>query len=328
MKKNRLFLLVLIIAAVIAFFVFDLGRFLSLHELKSRQDALQAYATAQPLISAGIFFAIYTVVTALSFPGAAILTLAAGAIFGLWFGTLIVSFASCVGATLAFLSARFILREWVQQRFGDKLKSFNEGIERDGAFYLFTLRLVPVFPFFLINLLMGLTRMRVWTYYWVSQLGMLAGTLVYVNAGTELARITSLRGILSPGLLLSFVLLGVFPLIAKKLIEGISARKVYAKWPRPKKADYNIVVIGGGSAGLVSAYIAAAVKAKVALIERHKLGGDCLNTGCVPSKALIRSAKLMSHIHRAKEFGLAKAHAEIDFAAVMERVQRNIRCFG
>ncbi len=324
MKKNRLLLLVLIVAAVIAFFVFDLGRFLSLHELKSRQDALQAYATAQPLISAGIFFAIYTAVTALSFPGAAILTLAAGAIFGLWFGTLIVSFASCVGATLAFLSARFILREWVQQRFGDKLESFNDGIEKDGAFYLFTLRLVPVFPFFLINLLMGLTRMRVVTYYWVSQLGMLAGTLVYVNAGTELARIASLRGILSPGLLLSFVLLGVFPLIAKKIIDGISARKVYAKWPRPKKADYNMVVIGGGSAGLVSAYIAAAVKAKVALIERHKLGGDCLNTGCVPSKALIRSAKLMSHINRAKEFGLADAHALMDFAAVMERVQRVI----
>lgn len=324
MKKNRLLLLVLIIAAVIAFFVFDLGRFLSLHELKSRQDALQAYATAQPLVSAGIFFAIYTAVTALSFPGAAILTLAAGAIFGLWFGTLIVSFASCVGATLAFLSARFILREWVQQRFGDKLKSFNQGIEKDGAFYLFTLRLVPVFPFFLINLLMGLTRMRVWTYYWVSQLGMLAGTLVYVNAGTELARITSLRGILSPGLLLSFVLLGVFPLIAKKIIDGISARKVYAKWPRPKQVDYNMVVIGGGSAGLVSAYIAAAVKAKVALIERHKLGGDCLNTGCVPSKALIRSAKLMSHIGRAKEFGLSNAHAQVDFAAVMERVQRVI----
>ena len=324
MKKNRLFLLVVIIAAIIAFFAFDLGRFLSLHELKSRQDALQAYATAQPLISAGIFFAIYTAVTALSFPGAAILTLAAGAIFGLWFGTLIVSFASCVGATLAFLSARFILREWVQQRFGDKLKSFNEGIDKDGAFYLFTLRLVPVFPFFLINLLMGLTRMRVWTYYWVSQLGMLAGTLVYVNAGTELARITSLRGILSPGLLISFVLLGVFPLIAKKIIEALSARKVYAKWQRPKKYDYNMVVIGGGSAGLVSAYIAAAVKAKVALIERHKLGGDCLNTGCVPSKALIRSAKLMSHIGRAKEFGLAEASAKVDFAAVMERVQRVI----
>ncbi|WP_344761533.1 FAD-dependent oxidoreductase [Actimicrobium antarcticum] len=325
MKKNRLFLLLLIVAAIIAFFVFDLGRFLSLQELKSRQDALQAGAAAHPLASAGIFFLIYTVVTALSFPGAAILTLAAGAIFGLWFGTLIVSFASCVGATLAFLSARFILRDWVEKRFGDKLKSFNEGIDRDGALYLFTLRLVPVFPFFLINLLMGLTKMRVWTYYWVSQLGMLAGTLVFVNAGTQLARITSLKGILSPGLLLSFVLLGVFPLIAKRALDWFKARKVYARWPRPARYDYNMVVIGGGSAGLVSAYIAAAVKAKVALIERHKLGGDCLNTGCVPSKTLIRSAKLMSHIARAGEFGLTGATAQVDFAAVMERVQRVIR---
>ncbi|MEC5216489.1 pyruvate/2-oxoglutarate dehydrogenase complex dihydrolipoamide dehydrogenase (E3) component/uncharacterized membrane protein YdjX (TVP38/TMEM64 family) [Actimicrobium sp. GrIS 1.19] len=324
MKKNRLFLLLLIVAAIIAFFVFDLGRFLSLAQLKSHQDALQAAAKAGPLQVAGVFFLIYTLVTALSFPGAAILTLAAGAIFGLWFGTLIVALASCVGATLAFLSARFILRESVERRFGDKLKAFNEGIEKDGAFYLFTLRLVPVFPFFLINLLMGLTKMRVWTYYWVSQLGMLAGTLVYVNAGTELSRITSLKGILSPGLLFSFVLLGLFPLIAKKLVEVIKARKVYAIWPRPARYDYNMVVIGGGSAGLVSAYIGAAVKAKVALIERHKLGGDCLNTGCVPSKALIRSAKLMSHIGRAKEFGLTGATAQVDFAAVMERVQRVI----
>ncbi|MFT5533424.1 MAG: pyruvate/2-oxoglutarate dehydrogenase complex dihydrolipoamide dehydrogenase (E3) component [Burkholderiaceae bacterium] len=324
MTKNRLFLLLLIVAAIIAFFVFDLGRYLSLDELKSRQEALQAAAAASPLASAGIFFLIYTAVTALSFPGAAILTLAAGAIFGLWFGTLIVSFASCVGATLAFLSARFILRDWVIRRFGDKLKSFNDGIARDGALYLFTLRLVPVFPFFLINLLMGLTVMPVRTYYWVSQLGMLAGTLVFVNAGTQLAQITSLKGILSPDLLLSFVLLGVFPLLARKALDWIKARKVYARWPRPARYDYNMVVIGGGSAGLVSAYIAAAVKAKVALIERHQLGGDCLNTGCVPSKALIRSAKVMSHIGRAHEFGLVQASAQVDFAAVMERVQRVI----
>ncbi|MFT5588028.1 MAG: pyruvate/2-oxoglutarate dehydrogenase complex dihydrolipoamide dehydrogenase (E3) component [Bradyrhizobium sp.] len=324
MKKNRLLLLLLIVAAIIAFFVFDLGRYLSLDELKSRQEALQAAATASPLASAGIFFLIYTAVTALSFPGAAILTLAAGAIFGLWLGTLIVSFASCVGATLAFLSARFILRDWVIRRFGDKLKSFNEGIARDGALYLFTLRLVPVFPFFLINLLMGLTVMPVRTYYWVSQIGMLAGTLVFVNAGTQLAQITSLKGILSPGLLLSFVLLGVFPLLARKALDWIKARKVYARWPRPARYDYNMVVIGGGSAGLVSSYIAAAVKAKVALIERHQLGGDCLNTGCVPSKALIRSAKVMSHIGRAHEFGLVQASAQVDFAAVMERIQRVI----
>ena len=325
MKKNRLALLIVLVAVIAAYFVFDLGRFLSLAELKARQDALQTMAQTQPLLTAGSFLLIYTLATALSFPGAAILTLAAGAIFGLWFGTLIVSFASGFGATLAFLSARFILRDWVQKRFGGQLKAFNDGIDRDGALYLFTLRLVPVFPFFLINLLMGLTRMRIWTYYWVSQLGMFAGTVVFVNAGTQLARITTLRGILSPGLIFSFVLLGVFPLLAKKVLEWYQARKVYAKWPRPAHTDYNMVVIGGGSAGLVSAYIAAAVKAKVALIERHKLGGDCLNTGCVPSKALIRSAKLMSHINRAGEFGLSDATARVDFGAVMKRIQRVIR---
>ena len=322
MKTKRLILLLLVALAIASFFAFDLGRFLNLEAIKSRQDELQNLAHDEPWRSAAVFFLIYTLVTALSVPGAAILTLVAGAIFGLGWGTLIVSFASSVGATLAFLAARFILRDAVQQRFGDKLKSFNEGVARDGAFYLLTLRLVPLFPFFLINVLIGLTPMRTRTFYWVSQLGMLAGTLVYVNAGTQLARITSVRGILSPGLLLSFVLLGIFPLLATAAVGWFRARKVYAKWPRPARVDYNMVVIGGGSAGLVSAYIAAAVKAKVALIERHKLGGDCLNTGCVPSKALIRSAKLMSHIGRAREFGLKDASAQVDFAAVMERVQR------
>ncbi|HEV7620074.1 MAG TPA: FAD-dependent oxidoreductase, partial [Burkholderiaceae bacterium] len=293
--------------------------------LKLRQQTLQEFTQMHPWQSAAAFFLLYTVATALSVPGAAILTLAAGAIFGLWWGMLIVSFASSVGATLAFLAARFILRDWIQQRFGNRLKSFDEGIARDGPFYLFTLRLVPVFPFFLINLLMGLTSMRAWTFYWVSQLGMLAGTLVYVNAGTQLAQITSIKGVLSPGLVFSFVLLGVFPLLAKKAIDLVRARKVYAKWPRPQRYDYNMVVIGAGSAGLVTSYIAAAVKARVALIERHKMGGECLNTGCVPSKALIRSAKLVSHIARAREFGLASATAQVDFAGVMERVQRIVK---
>jgi pyruvate/2-oxoglutarate dehydrogenase complex dihydrolipoamide dehydrogenase (E3) component/uncharacterized membrane protein YdjX (TVP38/TMEM64 family) len=322
---KRFVLLLLIFSAVAVFFMFDFGRFLNLETLKARQEELQAIAQAHPWQSAGVLFTLYTLVTALSFPGAAIMTLAAGAIFGLWWGTLIVSFASSIGATLAFLVARYILRDSVQRRFGDKLTSFNDGIARDGAFYLFTLRLVPVFPFFLINLVMGLTPMRTWTFYWVSQLGMLAGTLVYVNAGTQLAQISSIKGILSPGLILSFVLLGIFPLLAKKAIGVFQTRKVYARWPRPKRYDYNMVVIGGGSAGLVTSYIAAAVKAKVALVERHKLGGDCLNTGCVPSKALIRSARLMSQISRAEEFGLSSASARVDFAKVMDRVHRVIK---
>ena len=324
MNVKRLLLLLLAAAAIAAFFVFDLGRYLSLEALKAQQEGLRAYAEMHPLQSAATFFGIYVAATALSIPGAAILTLGAGAVFGLWRGLLIVSFASSVGATLAFLAARFLLRDMVTRRFGERLKSIDQGIQRDGAFYLFTLRLVPLFPFFLINLLMGLTALPARTFYWVSQLGMLAGTAVYVNAGTQLAQISSLRGILSPGLLLSFVLLGIFPLAAKKAVDIYKARKVYAKWPRPGKTDYNMVVIGAGSAGLVSAYIAAAVKAKVALVERHKMGGDCLNTGCVPSKALIKSARLMSQIGRAQDYGLKDAAASVDFAAVMERVRRVI----
>ena len=186
-------------------------------------------------------------------------------------------------------------------------------MNRDGAFYLFTLRLVPVFPFFLINLAMGLTPIKVRTFYWVSQAGMLAGTVVYVNAGTQLAKIDSLSGILSPALLGSFALLGLFPLVAKKMLELFNQRKIYANWKKPARFDNNLVVIGAGSGGLVTAYIAAAVKAKVTLIEKHKMGGDCLNTGCVPSKALIRSAKLLSHIKRAKEFGIDSAAGRFRF---------------
>ena len=324
MKTRRLLLLLLAAAAIAAFFVFDLGRYLSLDVLKARQEALQAYAAMNPLRSAAIFFGIYVGATALSIPGAVILTLAAGAVFGLWRGLLIVSFASAIGATLAFLAARFLLRDFVTRRFGDRLKAIDQGIARDGAFYLFTLRLVPLFPFFLINLLMGLTKLPALTFYWVSQVGMLAGTAVYVNAGTQLAQLESVRGILSPGLLLSFALLGIFPLAAKKAVDIYKARKVYAKWPKPRKTDYNMVVIGAGSAGLVSAYIAAAVKAKVALVERHRMGGDCLNTGCVPSKALIKSARLMSQIGKAGNYGLSDAHATVDFAAVMDRVRHVI----
>jgi pyruvate/2-oxoglutarate dehydrogenase complex dihydrolipoamide dehydrogenase (E3) component/uncharacterized membrane protein YdjX (TVP38/TMEM64 family) len=325
MKKNKLVLMAAIAMLVVAFFALDLGRYFTLDFFRSQQAAIDAYVHANPVQAGLSFFLAYVAVTGLSLPGAAIMTLAGGAIFGLLWGTAIVSFASTIGATLAFLTSRFLLRDWVQEKFGDKLKPVNDGIARDGAFYLFTLRLVPVFPFFVINLAMGLMPVRAWTFYWVSQIGMLAGTLVYVNAGTEIAKIDSLRGILSPGLIISFTLLGVFPLIAKRIVSTIKARKVYAKWPRPATFDRNLVVIGGGSAGLVSAYIAAAVKAKVTLIEKHKMGGDCLNTGCVPSKALIRSAKLLATMKRANEFGLKSATAEFDFADIMERVQRVVR---
>ena len=323
-SNKRWWLLAALAGVVVVFFVFDLGRFLSLAAIKERQDELEAWRAARPLLAAVIFFTGYVAVTALSLPGAAAMTLAAGALFGLGWGTLIVSFASTIGATIAFLVARWLLSGWVRDRFGGRLAAVDAGIARDGGFYLFTLRLVPIFPFFLINLAMGLTPIRAWTFYWVSQLGMLAGTLVYVNAGTQLARIESVRGIVSPGLLASLVLLGVFPLAARKFIEALQARQVTARWPRPARFDRNLVVIGGGSAGLVTAYIAAAIRAKVTLVEKHRMGGDCLNTGCVPSKALIRSAKFLSHVQRASEFGIRSARAEFDFADVMERVQRVI----
>ncbi len=325
MNYKKIALLALLVGVVWAYFAFDLGQYLNLQALKTQQAAIADYQAQHPLQVIGLYFIVYVLTTALSFPGAALLTLAGGAIFGLLWGTVIVSFASTLGATLAFLMSRFLLRDWVSQRFGQRLEAIDNGIKREGAFYLFTLRLVPVFPFFLVNLLFGLTAMKARTFFWVSQIGMLAGTLVYVNAGTQLAKLDSLAGILSPALLGSFVLLGIFPLVAKKLVEFVHANKVFARWQKPARFDRNLVVIGGGSAGLVTSYIAAAVKAKVTLVEKHKLGGDCLNTGCVPSKALIRSAKFMSHIGRSQEFGIGSAQAQFEFAEVMERVQSVIK---
>jgi dihydrolipoamide dehydrogenase len=325
MKTSKVLVLVAVAALIGGFFLFDLGQYFSLDFFKSQQAAIDAYFQANPLRTVVVFFAIYVAVTGLSLPGAAIMTLVAGAIFGLLWGTVIVSFASTIGATLAFLVSRFVLRDSVQSRFGDSLRAINQGVEKDGAFYLFTLRLVPVFPFFVINLVMGLTPIRTWTFFWVSQVGMLAGTVVYVNAGLQIAAIDSLSGILSPALIASFALLGIFPLIAKKVVELIKTRKVLGQFPKPKHFDRNLVVIGAGSGGLVSAYIAAAVKAKVTIIEKHKMGGDCLNTGCVPSKALLRSAKFLSHVKRAGELGFKSASADFDFADIMERVQRVVK---
>jgi len=322
MKK---IILLLIVAAVVAVFAFDLHSLLTLDSLKSSLGKFREFQAESPFMVAGVFFAAYVLVTAFSIPGAAVMTLAAGALFGLLQGLILVSFASTIGATLAFVGARYLLRDSVQAKFGNRLKAINEGVEKEGAFYLFTLRLVPVFPFFLINLLMGLTSMKAFTFFWVSQLGMFAGTVVYVNAGTELAKIDSLSGILSPGLILSFVLLGIFPLIAKKVTDKIKARKVYAQWNKPAKFDRNMVVIGAGAAGLVSSYIASAVKAKVTLIEAHKMGGDCLNFGCVPSKALIKSAKLAHQMRHAAKYGLHATTPGFSFKVVMARVHSIIK---
>jgi pyruvate/2-oxoglutarate dehydrogenase complex dihydrolipoamide dehydrogenase (E3) component/uncharacterized membrane protein YdjX (TVP38/TMEM64 family) len=327
LNKKKLLLLAALILLVVGFFAFDLGRFFSLDYVKAARGDFAALYQSQPALVLGVFFAVYVAVTALSLPGAAIMTLLGGAIFGLWVGTLVVSFASSLGATLAMLVSRYVLRDSVKSKFGARLADLDRGIEREGAFYLFTLRLVPVFPFFVINLLMGLTAMKATTFYWVSQLGMLAGTLVYVNAGTQLAQISSLQGILSPGLIGSFVLLGLFPLVAKKIVDLIHRRKVYAKWAerKPKRFDRNMVVIGAGAAGLVTSYIAAVVKAKVTLVEGHKMGGDCLNYGCVPSKALIKTATLARQMRHSADYGIAAAEFRLDFGQVMERVARVIK---
>jgi len=321
---KKLIIIILAVFCATVFYQLGLDQYLTLEGIKNSQQQINQLNQQQPLLVALAFLCIYVLVTALSIPGAAVLTLAAGAFFGVVWGTVIVSFASSIGATIAFLLARYLFRESAQQRFADKLKAINQGIEKEGALYLFSLRLVPIFPFFMINLAMGLTPIRTTTFYWVSQIGMLAGTVVFVNAGTQLAQINSLSGILSPALLLSFALLGVFPIIAKKIIEQIKARKVYAKWQKPATFDRNIVVIGGGAAGLVSAYIGAAVKAKVSLVEANKMGGDCLNYGCVPSKALIKSAKVAEQLRNASHYGL-DIHQTTDniadsFKGIMQRV--------
>ncbi len=320
----RILLVVAILALAASIFAFDLDHYLTLESLKQSQHDFIEIKEKSFWMVAGASFLLYVIAAALSLPGALVMTLAMGAMFGLGIGTLLVSFASTIGAMLAFLASRFVLRDAVQQRFSDKLKAINDGIARDGALYLFTLRMVPLFPFFLINLLMGLTPMKTRTFYWVSHIGMLAGTLVFVNAGTQLARLESLSGILSPGLLFSFALLGVFPMLAKKITTWLQRRRAYAKWDRPAKFDRNLIVIGGGAAGLVSAYIAAAVKASVTLIETHKMGGDCLNYGCVPSKALIKSAKLAQQMRHGEHYGLSSVQPEFSFRKVMARVHRVI----
>lgn len=324
-RLAKILLVLLIAAALAAAWYLDLARWLSLDSLKGNLDNLQAWQGENPWVFAGAFFALYVLVTALSLPGAAVMTLAAGALFGLLQGSLLVSFASSIGASLAFLSARYLFAEQVQARFGSRLEAINQGVAKDGAFYLFTLRLIPVVPFFAINLLMGLTKMRLLVFYAVSQLGMLAGTLVYVNAGTALAQINGLKGIFSPALLASFALLALFPWLAKVALNRINSAKTYRGYQKPLHFDRNLIVIGAGAAGLVTSYIAAALKARVTLIESHSMGGDCLNYGCVPSKALIKSAKVAHLLKEAADFGVSSVPVAVDFAAVMARVNRVIQ---
>lgn len=321
MNTRKLLIAVVAILIIAAFFVLDLGQYVTFESMGRSRDWLLARYEASPGVVIAGYFIAYVVMAALSIPGATVMTLLGGAVFGLGGGTLIVSFASTLGATLAFLLGRYLFRDAVQRRFGRVLEPINRGVEREGGLYLFALRLVPVFPFFAVNLVMALTRMRVFTYAWVSQVGMLPATLVYVNAGQQIGTLTSLQGILSPTFLGAFVLLGLLPIVSRRVLGMVRARKVYAGWDRPARFDRNLVVIGAGAAGLVSAYIAAAVKAKVTLVERHQMGGDCLNTGCVPSKALLRAARHVHDIRRAPDYGIDAGEPQVDFARVMARVR-------
>ena len=322
---KRLLIIAALAALVAAYFFFGLGDYLTVEGIKQVAGDVGAYYERNPAQVIVGFFFVYVAVAAASLPGAAVMTLAAGALFGVLVGTIIVSFASTLGATLAFLASRYVLRDGIEARFGERLRTVNQGLESDGAFYLFTIRMIPLFPFFVVNLVMGLTRIGTWTFAWVSQIGMLLGTIVYVNAGTQLARIDSLSGIASPAVLASFALLGIAPWFAKAIIGWIKRRKVYAGFNRPKSFDRNLVVIGAGSAGLVSALIAATVKAKVTLVEANKMGGDCLNTGCVPSKALIKSAKVAEQMRHADRYGITPTEPDIPFGQTIERVMQAIR---
>ncbi len=341
---KKLLLAALMVALIAAYFLFDLGRYFSLSYLKESREQFAAFYADNTVLTIVIYMMAYIVVTALSLPGAAIMTLAAGAMFGFIAGVIVVSFASSIGATLACFVSRYLLRDWVNRKFGDRLAALNAGIEKEGAFYLFTLRLIPVFPFWLINLLMGLTGIRLFTFYWVSQIGMLAGTMVYVNAGRELGRLDSLSGILSPGLIISFALLGLFPIAVKKIMGRYRNRYRKDDGPRADptvgenntgisanarggrmKYDYHIVIIGAGSAGLVVASGGASMGARVALIEEERMGGDCLNTGCVPSKSFLRSAHLAAQIRESGRFGLSARVERVDASRVMKRVHDVIR---
>ncbi|TLX62815.1 hypothetical protein DN820_14465 [Stutzerimonas nosocomialis] len=324
MNARKLVVIGLILAAVASFFFFDLGQYLTLESIKRLHGPLRAEVRGHPWWAGALFFLAYVALTAFSFPGTVVLTLLGGALFGLIGGTLLVSFASTVGATIAMLMSRFMMRDWFQKRFGRHIAGIDRGLTRDGPLYLFSLRLMPVIPFVLLNPALGLTRVRFWTFWWTTWAGMLPGNAVYVAAGRELARIDSLSGILSPSMITTLVLLGVFPLLANKLLGVYKARKAYKGWRKPRRFERNLIVIGGGAGGLAAAELAASMKARVTLIERNALGGDSLNAGSVPSKALVRFARLAHDRVCGERLGFARARGELDFGAVMDGVRASV----
>lgn len=325
MPYKKIFFFLLFLGLIVVARVYQLDQYLTLDSLKHYKEILvESYEANVLLFSLG-YIAIYVLSVAINIPGAIILTLAGGALFGLWYGLFLVSIASTAGATVSFLISRYLLRDGLRSKFAETFKSLDKGVSKNGAFYLLSLRLVPLFPFFLINMLMGLTSIRLIIYVFVSWIGMLPGTFVYVNAGTQLAGLTSLKGILSPNILIALILLGIFPLLAKFFLSMYQKSKIYSKFKRPKKYDFNFIAIGAGAAGLVSTLIGATVRAKVALIERDKMGGDCLNTGCVPSKAILATAKKVHLAENFKKFGLIKADVKVSFPDVMKRVRSVIK---
>ncbi|PPC74686.1 pyridine nucleotide-disulfide oxidoreductase [Pokkaliibacter plantistimulans] len=322
---GRAGLVLLVMLLLVLAWHFDLSSYLDLEFLRQKRDSWSALISQYPLRSSIIFFLGYVLATALSVPGATLLTLFAGTMFGLLWGTVLVSFASTVGAVLAMLVARYLARDWISHHCERQMAVINKGIQRDGVFYLFGLRMVPVFPFFLINLLMGLTSMRVWTFAWVSQIGMLLGTVAYVYTGARLTELNTPADVLSLPLLSALAVVGLLPLLTRWSLSWLRDYRHRRQWPKPAHYDYNLVVIGAGAAGLVTSYIAAAVRARVALVEKAGMGGDCLHTGCVPSKALLRAAHYVAATTEARNLGLRSAQVEFDFVEVMERVQQTIQ---
>lgn len=319
MTPKKIGVLLVVALCVCAFFYFDLDRYIAV-------GLMRDWVAQSPVMASTIFALLYFMVAALSLPGTGAMTLLAGAVFGLWWGFLLVSFASTIGATVNMLVSRLLLRDWVTRRFRTSLERVNEGVEREGSFYLFSIRLIPLVPFFVVNPVFGLTNMRATTFYWVSQVGMVPGTLLYVNAGVALGALDSISmgAIFTPQIIGSLVLLALFPWVAKAIVEAVKRKRTLAKYKKPKHFDANLIVIGAGSGGLVAAYIAAAVKAKVILVEKDLMGGDCLNTGCVPSKALIKAAKVAHQTRNAQHLGI-NAQPEINFAKVMQHVKGAVK---
>jgi pyruvate/2-oxoglutarate dehydrogenase complex dihydrolipoamide dehydrogenase (E3) component/uncharacterized membrane protein YdjX (TVP38/TMEM64 family) len=330
MKPKRLLFLAILLAVATAWWMLppETKSLLSLRGLQSHLGAFQASIAQDPLLSSAIFVGVYTLCAALSLPIASLLTLVGGALFGVFTGTLLVLFAATAGATISMLASRILLREWVVSKLSSRLRAFEDGVAREGAFYLFALRVVPAFPFFAVNLLSGLVPIRTWTYAWVSFVGMAPGTLAYVFAGRQFGQLTSLSGLVSPGLLAAFAGLGILPLVSRWILERLKARRVYKGFIKPRVFEYDLIAIGAGAGGLVTSYIGAAVGAKVALVERHRMGGDCLNTGCVPSKALIHAGRVVHEARRVERFAETDSVFKVDSTKVLAHVRKAIEAIA